>query len=232
METEMKVIKEKEIVHDDNRKDYASKGVAGAGLGLGIAGTALGLWALSRENRGGIFGGGGGSMPENVNINTLGGYGSTYGGGQVAPTAFQAWEKSCEDAVALTAAIYQGRITQMNERFSDRQVLNGELFGLYKSQTDADFGLYKNQRDQFDQLKAELDNLKCAVAVNSAVRPYQDKLIQCEINDARKDACYALDRRTCRMITGELVLPSTPTVTGFPSFNNGCCGGVISSVPA
>lgn len=35
-------------------KDYASKGVAGAGLGLGIAGTALGLLG---GNAGGILGG-------------------------------------------------------------------------------------------------------------------------------------------------------------------------------
>ena len=36
-------------------KDYASKGVAGAGLGLGIAGTALGL--LQNGTLGGILGG-------------------------------------------------------------------------------------------------------------------------------------------------------------------------------
>lgn len=36
-------------------KDYATKGVAGAGLGLGIAGTALGL--LQNGNLGNIFGG-------------------------------------------------------------------------------------------------------------------------------------------------------------------------------
>ena len=35
-------------------KDYASKGVAGAGLGLGIAGTALGL--MQNGSLGGIFG--------------------------------------------------------------------------------------------------------------------------------------------------------------------------------
>lgn len=39
-------------------RDYASKGVAGAGLGLGIAGTALGL--LQNGNFGGILGGGNG----------------------------------------------------------------------------------------------------------------------------------------------------------------------------
>lgn len=34
--------------------DYASKGVAGSGLGLGIAGTALGL--LNGNGLGGLFG--------------------------------------------------------------------------------------------------------------------------------------------------------------------------------
>lgn len=55
MEAE-KVVKEKEVVHDDERKDYASKGVGNAGLTLGIIGTALGALAVSR-NRGGLFGG-------------------------------------------------------------------------------------------------------------------------------------------------------------------------------
>ena len=69
MEAE-RIIKEKEIVHDSEHKDYASKGVGNAGLTLGIIGTALGAWAVSR-NRGGLFGGGcGAGMPENVNINT------------------------------------------------------------------------------------------------------------------------------------------------------------------
>lgn len=40
-------------------KDYASKGVAGAGLGLGIAGTALGL--MQNGSLGGIFGINGGN---------------------------------------------------------------------------------------------------------------------------------------------------------------------------
>ena len=45
---------------------YASKGVAGAGLGLGIAGTALGL--LSGNGLGGILGGGCGCS-ENHGVN-------------------------------------------------------------------------------------------------------------------------------------------------------------------
>ena len=50
-------------------KDFASKGVAGAGLGLGIAGTALGL--LNGGNLGGILGGWGGNncCSENTPVN-------------------------------------------------------------------------------------------------------------------------------------------------------------------
>lgn len=59
---------------------FASKGVAGAGLGLGIAGTALGLLALSRHGGIGLFGN---NAPENVNINANMGA----GGHGTAPTA-------------------------------------------------------------------------------------------------------------------------------------------------
>lgn len=41
-----------ELVEVGSHKDYASKGVAGAGLGLGIAGTAL--WLLSGGLGGGL----------------------------------------------------------------------------------------------------------------------------------------------------------------------------------
>jgi hypothetical protein len=56
----MEMIEKKEIVHEVDQyphncyhKEYASKGVAGAGLGLGIAGTAL---ALLNNNGCGLFG--------------------------------------------------------------------------------------------------------------------------------------------------------------------------------
>ena len=60
MEAE-KVIKEKEIVHEDEKKDYASKGLAGTALGIGIGGAVLGAAAL--WGRRGI---GSNGMPENV----------------------------------------------------------------------------------------------------------------------------------------------------------------------
>ncbi|MEG0773682.1 hypothetical protein [Clostridium sp.] len=51
----MEVVEKREIVHEyeNENKEYASKGVAGAGLGLGIAGTALGLLSMNGK---GLFG--------------------------------------------------------------------------------------------------------------------------------------------------------------------------------
>jgi hypothetical protein len=46
-----------------NEKEYASKGVAGTGLGLGIAGTALAL-LNNNGGLGGILGGGGGQLSQ------------------------------------------------------------------------------------------------------------------------------------------------------------------------
>ena len=43
-----------ELVEVGSHKEYASKGVAGTGLGLGIAGTAL--WLLQGGLGGGLFG--------------------------------------------------------------------------------------------------------------------------------------------------------------------------------
>lgn len=90
-----------------NRRDVNGK--ANAGLTLGIIGTALGAWALfgNRRSAGAsILGGAGGGMlgDGSTNINVLG---ATAGSGSGAPTAFQAWEKSCEDTLALQGGLYQ-----------------------------------------------------------------------------------------------------------------------------
>lgn len=241
METANKeIVEKKTYVHDDKEKDYASKGVAGTGLGLGIAGTALGLLALNGNGRG-LFGwGGGANVPENVNINAVGGAG-TYGA--AAPTAFQAWEKSCDEAIALTNAMWGLKAGSMQADYDHRNVDVAEKFSLYKSQVDADFGLYKsvrdlydstnermnaanfglykNQRDGFDAIMARVSQLEKEVAVGAAIRPYQDKLIQCEIEKAYTAGINYTDRKTCRMISGAVVLPSTPTTTGFQSYS--CC---------
>lgn len=249
METENKQIIEKKV-YEDGRRNYATQGEA---LGIGIPALVLGGAAAASLlfGRGRGFGIAGTGMPENIAIATGGAAGS--GSGTAAPTAFQAWEKGCDDVVALTNEIWGQKVNTLNQMYAHRDTDVNEKFQLWKSQIDADFGLYKStrdsfdavtakhnadvfalykrQRDGYDALKAELDKLRMDVAVNAAVRPYQDKLIQCQINEAFTAGINYVDRKTCRMISGEVVLPSTPTVTGYASYNP-CCPQASSTTPA
>ena len=194
----------------------ASRGVAGAGLGLGIAGTALGLLALSRNGGFNLFGNNS-NVPENVNINTIG------GGISGHPSTFQVWEKTCEDALASQKALYDFALLTQGQRFSDRQTLNQELFGIYKSQIDADFGLYKSTRDSFDAvtskqnadafalyksqrdaddaLSARISALETKQAVNDAIDPWRAKVLDMKINgvaaNAQAGIALEAERRCC-----------------------------------
>ena len=142
--------------------------------------------------------------------------------------------KECSDVLALTNKIWEGAYAAQVNRFNDRQVLNREFFDLYnytnKGFADAEskrvadaFALYKNARDSKDEVLGEISSLKTELAVMKATRPYQDKIIQLAIDNAAQVADFNLARRTCRMISGEVVLPSTPTVTGYASYS--CCNG-------
>ena len=204
---------------------------ANAGLTLGIIGTVLGGAALlKRGGIGSVFGGGGSDSPANVNINS-------FGGGGFAPTAFEAYKHECEDVLALTKEIFGQKINTLTALAAQRNTDVAEKFGLYKSQVDADFGLYVNNRDNIDAVNNRINNelfslykytrdkddetnakiydLAQQVAINTAVRPYQDKLIQCKIDEVYTSLINYVDRKTCRLIPGRLVLPSTPTVTGY-----------------
>lgn len=236
METTNKEIVEKKVYESGKHDEYASKGVAGTALGIGIGGLAL---ALLNGNGRGLFGlGGSSAMPDNVNINTASGGGSSAD----VPTAFQAWEKGCDEALALTNTIWGQKVNTLEQMYAHRETDVAEKFSLWKSQIDADFGLYKTSRDLYDVMNdklavASFENYKFSrdsydavmnriaqlekdVAVGAAVRPYQDKLLQGEIASAYSNAVNYTDRRCCKMIEGVVTLPSTPTITGYPSY---CC---------
>lgn len=192
----------------------ASRGLAGAALGIGIGGLALGLL-----NRRGFNLFGNSNTPENVNINTLG----TGGSGTVIPTTFQVWEKECEDAYLAQKNLYDYALLDANTRFNDREKLNGELFGIYKSQVDADFGLYKSTRDTFDAvnakqsadtlalyksqrdaddlLAARISALETKQAVNEAIDPWRAKVLDMKINgvaaNAQASVALEAERRCC-----------------------------------
>ena len=234
--TDAKVVEKKIYEEGKKHDEYASKGIAGTGLGLGIAGTALGLgaWLLGGNNRS-VFGSLGNGMPDNVNINTYGGMTAS----NTAPTALEVMEKECADEVKLLTDMfglkldtankfYAMRETDVAEKFGlyksqvdainaeNRRAMQAE-FGLYKSQIDADFGLYKNQRDQYDALQAKYSDLDKKVAVMEALVPYKEKLMMAYVNE-----------KTCRKIDGQLVLPSTPVVTGYGSYG---CNYTTPSTP-
>lgn len=202
---------------------------------LGVVGTVLGgvsLAALWNRNSGGIgnfLGGSGASgVPTNVNIN--GGLGG--GCGCVAPTPFETYAHECEDVLALTNTLWAQKVDTMKGFYDYRNVDVAEKFGLYKDNRDnldgvnnrinnELFSLYKYTRDKDDAINERISALEKEVAVNSSVRPYQDRLIQCEIDKAFNASINYTDRKTCKMITGVTVIPSTPTITGYGSY---CCG--------
>ena len=228
--TDAKVVEKK--IYEDGKKEYASKGLAGTALGIGIGGLAL---ALLNGNGRGVFGSLGNGMPDNVNINTYGGMTAS----NTAPTALEVMEKECADEVKLLTDMfglkldtankfYAMRETDIAEKFSmykgatdainaeNRRAMQAE-FGLYKSQIDADFGLYKNQRDQYDALQAKYCDLDKKVAVMEALTPYKEKLMMAYVNE-----------KTCNCLRGQLVLPSTPVISGYGSY---CCNSTAPSTP-
>lgn len=141
--------------------------------------------------------------------------------------------KEQADYVELTKQFYESQIaTQkaIDKNFFDLYKMNVDTsWGLYKNHVDDSFALYKGQRDDKDALLAKIGEVERKVEVMSAVRPYQDALINAKIDNVALIGDFNLARRTCKMITGELVLPSTPTVTGYPSYTPCNCNQTAAS---
>lgn len=216
--TDAKVVEKKIYEEGKKHDDYASKATGNAGLTLGIIGTALGAgaWLLGGNNRS-VFGSLGSNMPENVNINT---YGANSSSNQ--PTALQVMEKECADEVKLLTDMFGLKLDTANKFYAMRETDIAEKFGLYKSQVDAinaenrraidaEFGLYKASRDQNDATNAKMAALETKIAVMEALTPYKEKLMMAYVNE-----------KCCRKIDGQLVLPSTPVVTGYGSYGCNC----------
>jgi hypothetical protein len=191
----------------ETHKEWASNAKANAGLTTGIIGTSLaGILAMKTGLFNGIFGGGP-CQPE----------------GGIPHGELYNERKEQEDYVALTKQFYEGVIASqadVNKKFFDLYKMNVDTsFGLYKNHVDDSFALYKGQRDSKDELIAKINEVDKKVDMMAAVRPYQDALINCKIDNVALVSDFNLARRTCRMIQGELVLPSTPTVTGYASYS-------------
>jgi len=193
------------------QKQFASNEKANAALTTGIIGTALGgILAM----KGGLFNG------------IFGGWGCNPEGGVPHGELYNE-RKEQEDYVALTKQFYEGVIASQadtNKKFFDLYKMNVDTsFGLYKNHVDDSFALYKGQRDSKDELVAKINEVDKKVDMMAAIRPYQDALINSKIDNVALVADFNLARRTCRMISGEVVLPSTPTVTGYASYYPCAC---------
>jgi hypothetical protein len=127
--------------------------------------------------------------------------------------------KEQADYIELTKQYYEGQLSSQKD-------LNEKFFGLYKFNVDNSFALYKGQRDNKDELISKINEVDKKVDMMAAIRPYQDALINCKIDNVALVADFNLARRTCKMISGEVVLPSTPTVTGYASYNP--CNPVVA----
>lgn len=105
-------------------ENYASKGVAGAGLGLGIAGTALGL--LQNGNLGGILGGMGGCNSNH--------YVNRYEADQAARIAELETEVKLRDANAYTIGelnkfrnYVDAKFDTVNAHICNQAVVNAQI---------------------------------------------------------------------------------------------------------
>ena len=211
--TDAKVVEKK--IYEEGKKEYASKGLAGTALGIGIGGLALAL--LNGSGRS-VFGSlGGNNMPENVNINA---YGYGMSGNANQPTALQVMEKECADEVKLLTDMFGLKLDTANKFYAMRETDIAEKFSMYKGGVEAinaenrraeraEFGLYKAGRDQYDATTAKISALETKIAVMEALAPYKEKIL-----------LQAMDLKNAYNLKGQLVLPSTPTVTGYGSY---CC---------
>ena len=170
-------------------------------IGTSIAGL-LALGGMNNSNGGGILGGlFGCGNGNNANKNFT-----------MTEEELFLERKQAQDNLAVTKQYYQG-VIDFNKTLTDG------FFAAYERDVKNSFDLYKLSRDQKDELTKRIDEVDKKVDVMAAIRPYQDALINSKIDNVAMIADFNLARRTCRMISGEVVLPSTPTVTGYASYS-------------
>ena len=169
-----------------------------SGNGNGILGNILG----NKSNN------------SNNNCGCMNGSDMTAQANSMTPESLYLERKECQNYLDITRQYYEGRL-------KSKEDLTNAFFDVYKTNNENSFALYKYTRDSNDILGAKIAEVDRKVDIMAAIRPYQDALIDCKINTNALISDYALSKRTCRMIEGQLVLPSTPTITGYGSYS-GC----------
>lgn len=184
------------ITMQEAEDKFGKKGVAGTGLGLGIAGTALGLL---NGGLGNIFGGIGG----NANSNLC-----------ATPSLWQICEKQAAENVALTSAIYQARIKEMEDLNSVYQAVNTRLVDLEKKDAALSASLPLAMQLAACQSERYADN-----KINSVAKT------QNEVN-------FIFQRELDKKINGTMGLPWGDIITGIPTMPACTMGVTCPSTPS
>lgn len=194
--------------------EFASKGVAGAGLGLGIAGTALGL---ARGGIGNLFGNGWG----------WGGWGCNGWGG---------W--SCGGECSENTPVTRFDLEQA-EKIAEKQARIDQLEGTQA--TDAKIlELYRHIDERFRQTGETIAQISAAQAVTNQRVSDDLRFTQADLDNKiaaeRQERCCA-DKNMVNYMNqtfyAKLIAGVTPTAATspqqtynpLPCCNDGCCNG-------
>lgn len=185
----------------DTEKKDNTRGIAIGGLTTGIIGSALGL----------LNGGGGGLLG-----NFFGNCNSCAG----QPSIYTLQSKECEDNLALTKALYENRLRDIQE-----------LNAFREKDIQEKFGLYQNDNANYNKLVERIQKLETNEAVMAAVEPYRMKIINDKIALEAERRCCA-DNKIVGYLNGNFqplyIADMTPATTSVERTTYNplctCCG--------
>lgn len=193
---------------DDNEHRYATKGVAGTALGIGIG--ALALTLLGRNGLNNLLNNG-----ECVSNNNNG----------CGVTCSQ----RLDDTKEFQKEMFGLYKNQIDADFALYKGYRDAIDGVTAKNNNDAFSLYKYSRDSYDILKSELDALKQQVAVNEAVEPWKTKAVYDAIaleRERRECAdCNIVGYTNCTFIP-QYIADMTPAATSTQKATRNplCCG--------
>ncbi len=217
--------------------EFASKGVAGAGLGLGIAGTAL---ALGRGGLGGLLGGWGWGNGGN---GWGGGFGNGYGwggfgggdfaAGMLAATAIEGGRHGRGGECSENTPVTRFDLEQA-EKLADKQARIDQLES--SQETDRKIlELYRYMDGRFEKTGETIAQIASAQAVTNQRVSDDLRFVQADLDNKiaaeRQQRCCAdqnIVNYANQTFYAKLVAGVTPTATTTPQSTYNplpCCGG-------
>lgn len=220
--------------------DFASKGVAGAGLGLGIAGTALGL---ARGGLGSLLGGLGWGNGYGWGNGWGNGYGCNGGGefaaGMLAASALEGGRHGRGGECSENTPVTRFDLEQA-EKLADKQARIDQLEG--SQETDRKIlELYRHIDSRFEKTGETIAQIASAQAVTNQRVSDDLRFVQADLDNKiaaeRQQRCCAdqnIVNYANQTFYAKLVAGVTPTADTTPQStynplpccggNGGCCG--------